>query len=318
MDQIAGLFKSSFGAPFNSTERIYVVYVLSALLLTALVYLRNVVAAGGRKNFREFLAFAFPMHIYFHRSARVDYLYFVIRNLFYIALIAPLSLFLFSTSLLTHKALLMVGFELQPAQGVSWQMSLLWTFVLVVVTDFGLYISHWWQHKNKWLWEFHKVHHSAEVMTPITVYRMHPVDDMISVLVTSVLGGIAHGFVSFFVAGELRVVEILGLDVFLFLFYFFGYNLRHSHVWLSYGQKWSHILISPAQHQIHHSKARRHFDKNIGFIFAWWDWMFGTLYVPKEKEKIEFGLNHNEEQEYQSLPHLVFRPFVKVYRLLRS
>ena len=44
-------------------------------------------------------------------------------------------------------------------------------------------------HKIPALWEFHKVHHSAEVMTPLTELRQHPVE----IIVVVNLIGLATG-----------------------------------------------------------------------------------------------------------------------------
>ena len=74
----------------------------------------------------------------------------------------------------------------------------------------------------------------------------------------------------------------------------FAANLRHSHVWLSFGPVWEHIFISPAQHQVHHSIDKQHYNKNYGEVLAIWDWMFGTLYVPQTRAKIAFDLCDNE------------------------
>ena len=38
-------------------------------------------------------------------------------------------------------------------------------------------------------------------------------------------------------------------------------------------------------------QSRRHFDKNLGFALALWDWAFGTLAIPaKTREPIVFGV----------------------------
>ena len=70
---------------------------------------------------------------------------------------------------------------------------------------------------------------------------------------------------------------------------FFGATLHHSHIWLTYGRMLEHVFISPAQHQVHHSTDPQHYDRNFGTMLALWDWLFGTLYVIKGKEKITFS-----------------------------
>jgi sterol desaturase/sphingolipid hydroxylase (fatty acid hydroxylase superfamily) len=125
-------------------------------------------------------------------------------------------------------------------------------------------------------------------------------------------------WLSFFVSPVISVYAVYGLGVATYLFFLTGYHLRHSHIWLSYGLLLSTILISPAQHQIHHSKAKRHWDKNYGFILAIWDYLFGSLYVPKQKEAIEFGIGNGEEQLYSSPLKLYLLPFKRALRLLRK
>ena len=119
-----------------------------------------------------------------------------------------------------------------------------------------------------------------------------------------------------FPAGQ-GAITVNGMNLVLFLFYFAGYNLRHSHIPLYYPDRLSRILISPAQHQVHHSNAPRHFDRNMGFMFAIWDRMAGTLYVPRRDEVLEFGLARGEEREFDSLARLYFLPVWKLYRLAR-
>jgi sterol desaturase/sphingolipid hydroxylase (fatty acid hydroxylase superfamily) len=104
-------------------------------------------------------------------------------------------------------------------------------------------------------------------------------------------------------------IRVLGVNVLLFGWYLFGFHLRHSHVWLAYPAWLSHLLVSPAQHQIHHSSAPRHFDKNMGFIFAFWDLLGGTLYVPRTKEELTYGLYGRESDQFASVPALFLRPF---------
>ena len=51
-----------------------------------------------------------------------------------------------------------------------------YTLAVVLAIDLAVWLTHYLQHKVVVLWQFHQVHHSAEVLTPMTVYRMHPVD----------------------------------------------------------------------------------------------------------------------------------------------
>jgi sterol desaturase/sphingolipid hydroxylase (fatty acid hydroxylase superfamily) len=110
---------------------------------------------------------------------------------------------------------------------------------------------------------------------------------------------------------ELDLLSIFGVNIVLLLYFAFAFQLRHSHIWLSYGPILSWIFISPAQHQIHHSMERRHVDKNFGFTLAIWDAMFGCLYVPKERERFRFGVAGADPEDFSSVARIYFLPFRK-------
>ena len=45
-------------------------------------------------------------------------------------------------------------------------------------------------HKIPLLWEIHKTHHSARVLTPITIFRTHPLEGLIFVIRSAITQGI--------------------------------------------------------------------------------------------------------------------------------
>ena len=184
-----------------------------------------------------------------------------------------------------------------------------------LIKDFLEWTVHNLLHRVSWLWEFHKVHHSAEVLTPITAFRVHPVDDLLTLSLTALFSGVVQGLFRATVGTGIADIEVLGVNVLLFAWYIFGFHLRHSHIWLAYPVWLSHILVSPAQHQIHHSSAPRHFDRNMGFIFAFWDAIGGTLYVPKAREDLNYGLYGEEPGQFASVSALYIRPFRNLWAM---
>lgn len=50
------------------------------------------------------------------------------------------------------------------------------TLALYLTYEFAYWLDHYFKHTIGFLWEAHKTHHSAEVLTPITQYRVHPLD----------------------------------------------------------------------------------------------------------------------------------------------
>jgi hypothetical protein len=71
-----------------------------------------------------------------------------------------------------------------------------------------------------------------------------------------------------------------------------------QHVFASFSGPISYVIQGPAHHQIHHSTKAAHVGKNLGFTLALWDWLFGTLYLPREREKLEFGVGAEPAKQF--------------------
>ena len=107
---------------------------------------------------------------------------------------------------------------------------------------------------------------------------------------------------------------LFGINTLYVVYNFCGANLGHSHVWLHWGKPLSYVFISPAMHQIHHDPHRM--NKNFGEIFAIWDWMFGSLYIPPRYEKFTIGLA--EGDVHDTLAKAYFRPLVDVFTVIKG
>jgi len=68
---------------------------------------------------------------------------------------------------------------------------------------------------------------------------------------------------------------------------------------------------------LHHSVDPRHYDKNFGLLFSFWDRFFGTLCVPKPDEDFKFGLMERNVRDYQSLSGLYLMPLKRMWRQIR-
>jgi sterol desaturase/sphingolipid hydroxylase (fatty acid hydroxylase superfamily) len=200
------------------------------------------------------------------------------------------------------------------------QAEILYTVATVLMADLSFYVGHRLAHRVSFLWEFHKVHHSAVVMTPITYLREHPMDQLVLGTAAALFVGPVTGLFMHWFPEELTVTKVLGLNVITFVWYLMlGANLRHSHVWLPFGRVLDRIFSSPAQHQIHHSEDPAHHDRNFGSMLAIWDWMFGTLYAPVERPAhLRFGIGAGLNEQYQTLPDFYLRPFRNCFALLRG
>ena len=159
-------------------------------------------------------------------------------------------------------------------------------------------------------------------MVPLTASRVHFLEKIVGRLVDLVLLGLYAGVFWYACGGEISRYTLFGVTYLVFIFNALASNLRHSHVWLSFGPRLEHILNSPAQHQIHHSDAPRHFHKNFGTNLSIWDWMFGTLYVPVGYEELRFGVADAQgreiEQPYTTLKGALVKPFAESYSAMRG
>ena len=194
----------------------------------------------------------------------------------------------------------------------GWMLRLTMTLVMFLAADLAFYVAHRLLHRIPILWALHKVHHSAEVLNPLTVVRRHPGDILFDGLVSGVVLGLAYGLLGF-VAGDLiEGYTILGLNGLLFVTLLIGFNLQHSHVWLTFGPL-DRLLISPAAHQLHHSDAPAHFDRNFGNMLSVWDQLFGThLRPPRRPQPLQFGLG-SESHRYRSAWRLLLVPLIEVF-----
>ena len=163
-------------------------------------------------------------------------------------------------------------------------------------------------HKVPFLWEFHKIHHSATSLNPLTQYRIHPFELIINNIRSILIFGLVTGLFDYLSAHQIDKLVFLGVNIFHFIFLLLGANLRHSHVKLRYPKFLEYILISPFQHQIHHSNNPKHFSKNMGSKLALWDWMLGTLVLSKSVGKISFGVDKDSSQ-FDSLLKNLLSPF---------
>lgn len=264
--------------------------------------------------------------VYWHPSARLDYRYYFVRGVLKVVLVVPIIALVDPYILRSgdYIAFFTNLWGARPRLGESLSLSLLYGLGVFVISDFAGYWVHRAFHCG-WLWEFHKVHHSAPVMVPLTASRVHFLEKIVGRLVELFLLGAYAGMFWYACGGEIDRYTLFGVTYLVFMFNGLASNLRHSHVWLSFGPRIEHVLNSPAQHQIHHSDAPRHFHKNFGTNLSLWDWMFGTLYVTSSKpEDIRFGTAEQDSHRYLTLYSLIVLPFVDSLRkcvpsrLLRS
>lgn len=247
---------------------------------------------GRSTPLRVLLRGFFPRKLLFGASTRADIGYLVI-NTFGAGLLLGWAILSYHTVGKTTLQMLVSGFgAVSPTSLPGWATMLIGTVALFVAYELGYWLDHYLSHKVLFLWEFHKVHHSAEELSPLTNFRVHPVDGLVFVNIMALTMGLTHGVISYVFGTPVQQFTIAHSNAIIVVFTYLLAHLHHTSVWIPFTGIWGRILISPAHHQIHHSTNPIHFDKNMGSCLAIFDWMFGTLHIPaKEREQITYGVD---------------------------
>ncbi|MDN5101029.1 sterol desaturase family protein [Aliarcobacter butzleri] len=286
----------------NPSKRLFWIYLLSSIFL-AIVYFYVT-----KKNSRLITS----SKLWLHPSAKLDYYYFFLSYFINILLLVPFIVSAKTVALFVNKELYFY-FDYYDNSFFSYkQIVLMYTISIFVVSDFTRYWLHRFLHTIPFLWEFHKIHHSAKVLTPVTFYRVHPVENFLFGLRYSLSVGFVTGVFIYFFGAKVDIYMVFGVNIVLFVFSLFGSNLRHSHIPFSYGEFIEKWLLSPKQHQIHHDK--KHFNKNFGGYIAIWDRLFGSLTLSKDVKILKFGLRREQMKDYLSLKYLIIRPFINLLK----
>lgn len=261
-----------------------------ALAFTVLFYIDARQKRGRRISVVSFFKSIFPARIIWHPSSRLDVRLWIANTIVFASAYGMFAV----GSLLWRNAttsLMTSVFGLhEPGGWPIWAILATVTLFELLAYEFGYWISHYLFHAIPVLWEFHKVHHSAEVLTTLTEMRTHPVEIIFFMNVIGFCTGVVFGAMTYIFGSGVRPFTLLNANIVLMLFIVTIGHLRHSHMWIAFTGLAGRLFQSPAHHQIHHSDQPRHFNKNLGFALAVWDWLFGTLYVPEQYEKITFGV----------------------------
>ena len=265
--------------------------LIGALVFAWIWYSRARAARGRQTSLKGFLRSVFSRRILLHPSSRLDMKMWALNGFVLGTAYAVFAVGGLACRNLTISALTSVFGEHAPLAWPVWLVIALSTLLELLAYELAYWFGHYLFHRFESLWEFHKVHHSAEVMTTFTELRQHPVEIMAFVNLITFATGTMFGALTYVFGPGAHPFTLLNANIVLMLFLLTWGHLRHSQMWISFRGLAGHLLQSPAHHQIHHSDSPLHWDKNLGFSLAIWDWVFGTLYSPaREREDIRFGV----------------------------
>ena len=295
----------------NPQKRIFVGYLMSAFVL-ALVWL----CIAERDSAKAAIKKIFDKNVWLSTSSLADFKIILVNRVIMsgtaAALVTQITISTFLYKLFHGQALIEpLALHFISAGSVA----VIFTVFFFVFDDFSRFYVHRLMHRVPVLWAFHQVHHSAETMTPFTIFRAHPIEGFIFTLRTSVVQGIVISVFLFLFGSKVDLITVYGASVGVVIFHSLGSNLRHSHVKIRYPRLIELFFISPGQHQIHHSTEKRHFDKNFGVALAVWDLIFGSL-LHSENQTHKFGLT-TKFGEKHNLLHLYVEPFKAAIRIMK-
>jgi len=166
----------------------------------------------------------------------------------------------------------------EPGYGIWPRDWPIWVQVIMglAAAEFGLYWAHRWGHENKWLWQFHAVHHSVTKLWFLNTGRFHFIDSLFSILLAMGIL-LALGAPMEVVKWTSAITAFIGI-------------LTHCNVetrsgWLSF------IFNTPKLHRWHHSKDLREGNKNYGENLMIWDLLFGTYFDEDRRPPKDIGIS---------------------------
>ena len=299
---------SALLAPIKKDSFLYWPFLLTTLMFALVAWQywhRGDVVDGRWMAFRRRF---FSRQLWLHPSARADYSLYFVNALLWPLLFTAVVFNQLDVAQAVDKVVttkIVNGLSVD-ATNIFWRA--LYTMMIFVAYDFGRFVAHCLLHEMPVLWEFHKVHHSAQVLTPMTAFRVHPVDLLVMTWGGIFFSGLVTWAFNTFSHAPVDVFTFLSLNVLLWLSNTVG-NLRHTRVWITYGPWLGKWLISPAHHQLHHSCEPQHMGCNRGFDIALWDRLFGTLVVPSGVEPtFNIGLGDGSGAQWHSVSALLCQP----------
>ncbi len=171
----------------------------------------------------------------------------------------------------------------------------IWALVLLFLVTHDLYIYwfHRWQHHNKILWRTHEAHHSVKTVDWLAGSRSHVLEIIINQT-------IEFAPIVLLLDNETAAVVV---PIKALLDAMWGMWI-HSNIDVNMG-KLQYFINGPQMHQWHHANHREVFYANYATKFAFFDWIFGTGFLPGLKplkhaffKPREYGLPYEYPREY--------------------
>ncbi|MCB9080618.1 MAG: sterol desaturase family protein [Lewinellaceae bacterium] len=168
---------------------------------------------------------------------------------------------------------------------------------LLLLDLIGAYFIHWVEHKVRWMWKFHLIHHTDVHVDTTTANRHHPGESVFRFVFTT------------------AAVVIVGAPIWMVMMYqaisVVLSQFNHANIQLPkrLDDLLSWVIVTPNMHHVHHHFVLPYTDTNYGNIFSVWDRLFGT-FSKLDPEKITYGIDtHHSIPEYSHIGTMLKIPF---------
>lgn len=147
-------------------------------------------------------------------------------------------------------------------------------FFATLFMDFTLY----WRHRiyHCWLQKWHRIHHNDNGYDISLTLRFHPIENLFNYII--IFLGIL--FLKIPAWEAVFIVQLFAFQAFLS-------HVADFQIGITDINLWDRIFVTPKVHRLHHDIALT--EGNYGFLFSFWDQIFGTFVSPKNitlKEKL--------------------------------
>lgn len=175
--------------------------------------------------------------------------------------------------------------------------------LLFLVGDFIGWCGHWLLHRVKFLWAFHKIHHSSKELDVWNAQRFH-VGELIF---WPVFNYFPLGLIGW-PPGEVFAYSVIGSLLSTY---------SHANIRIPLGPL-KYIINNPQFHIWHHSAdidARK--SANYGDALSMWDYLLGTAYLPPDRDADRLGFNDIDAYPTSYLGQLI-QPYIEIASSIRN
>jgi sterol desaturase/sphingolipid hydroxylase (fatty acid hydroxylase superfamily) len=166
-----------------------------------------------------------------------------------------------------------------------------------LLLDLTFYYWHVANHRIRFLWRFHNVHHIDPDLDVSTAFRFHFVEVALSAVF------------------RVAQVALIGPSLAAYAIYEVAFQLgtlfHHSNVCLplSFERALNLLFVTPRMHGIHHSDIKEENFSNWSVVLSWWDRLHGTLRLDVPQAEVNIGIPAYSDPADNRLRRCFLLPF---------